>query len=361
VTEHEVSFTVDPGDPSDDEVLSGGGLPRWIGWLAALSVFAVALSVTIANGGDKPTTPQAGQTPTPALPSPTATPVFGAGEALDVTTGPTGTWVLEGAALATVGGRRVARSISLDGLKLTADSSPRLAVDVPAHRIWIVVANATPTRMVEFDQTTLQRIRQVTWRQLVYGAVAYRGHLYLSTGRGVADLAPDASVPRYVGGLGGAVGPIAVDLTRGRLIVMDLGYPTDIWAYRPGSRPFEVAVPLRFGKGSLAIVNGAIWVGGFGDHGAVLDRLDPATLQPIVRTRPAEFGPGAVVTGAGARVLWVLAGGGSGALACVSATTGRVEQRWRLASINAVASDAMGGLVATSNGLLGLILSGCQG
>lgn len=285
------------------------------------------------------------------------------GAVRDVAMGSRAPWVLQGKALFSVGGPRVSRRLSLAGLHLT-DGTPRLAVDAAAHRIWIVVTKAPTSRMVEFDERTLTKLRDITWRQLVQSAVAYAGHLYVQNDFGVADLAPGASRPHFIPGLGGAVGPVAVDPTRHRLIAIDLGYPTDIWTYRPGQRPVEAVRPLNFSEGTLAVADGAIWVGGFvgPGHGAVLEQLDPQTLRPVRRADARLFAPRAVVIGSGAHVLWVQPGVvGSDRLACVGARTGRIEQRWRLPSVTAVTSGPDGALAVASRAVVGLIMAGCQG
>lgn len=340
---------------ADDEVLSGGGLPRWVAVLAVLAVLAAASGYLVMHAGS--TRHKAVH---PARPH-TRTGPFGTAEALDVVAGRNGTWVLSGRTLATVSARRVTRSVSLAGLSAPVGSRPRLAVDRQAKRVWVIVADATPSLLLEFDARTLQRLRSLTWTAPVAGAVAYRGHLYLSSGLGVADLAPGSARPQIIPGLTGAVGPIALDPSRHRLIAMDLGYPTDIWAFRPGHRPVEAATPLPFGKGSIAVADGRIWVGGFGSHGAVLERLDPSTLRPVAQAPAAPFGRGAVIVAGGAGVVWVLPGERAGPLTCVGATTGQTEQRWDLPAVNSVASDHSGALVATRSGALGLILSGCAG
>ncbi len=347
-----------PESDGDDEVMSSGGLPRWLGFVAALAVAALlaALVRQGLSGGDHTAAPTSTDSRTSPPPGPSAN------FAWDLAKSAGGTWLLESTSLAQVSGTRVARSVALRGLVVQQVSVPKLAVDAAANRVWIVLTNAALTRMIEFDAVTLQRIRTVTWSHLVQGAAALRGYLFLSTDFGIAELAPGASRPRYVPGLAGSIGPVVVDAARGRIVTMDLGYPTDIWTYRPGSRPHEAETPLPLENGTIAVVGGQIWVGGSYESGrAVLLRLDPRTLQPVQQAPASEFGPEAVIAGTGAKVLWLRTADSSNLLACVNATTGRVEQRWRVISVNAVASDRSGALVATPSGVLGLVLSGCAG
>ncbi|HKC28116.1 MAG TPA: hypothetical protein VKB75_08900 [Jatrophihabitans sp.] len=339
--------------PADaDEVLSGGGLPRWLAVLAVVAVVAAATGYLVMHSGGS-----AHKAPTPTR----SRQAYGAAEAFDVAGGSSDTWVLSGRRLSYVSARRVVRSVALGELNVSVGSRPRLAVDRQAKTVWVVVANATPSRMLEFNAATLRKVRTVTWTSPVAGAVAYRGHLYLSSDVGVADLRPRARQPQVIAGLGGAVGPIALDPARHRLIAIDLGYPTDVWAFWPGRRPVEAVATLPFGQGSVAVADGRIWVGGFGAHSAVLERLDPATLAPVAHAEATQFGRGVAIIAGGARAVWVLPGDRSGPLACISAETGQTQQRWDLPAINAVASDSSGALVATRSGVLGLILSRCAG
>jgi hypothetical protein len=321
------------------------------------ALVAVALAATLVqrsfHGGSHRA---AAPSPTRSVPAPVPSNI-----AFDLAAGPNGTWVLETHTLAQVSGTRVTRSIALRGVEVPAGSAPKLAYDVATNRVWVVLTNAVPARMIEFDAATLQRVRDVTWSQLVQGAVALRNYLYLSTSFGVAGLPPGAARPHLIGGLAGAIGPLVVDAARNRIVTIDLGYPTDVWSFRGGELPQEAEMPVTLRHGSLGVVGNAIWLAGFGDRGAVLMRLDPRTLAPARRAPARSFGAGAVIVGTGAHVVWLRAGESSNLLACVSATTGRIEQTWRVHNVNAVASDRRGALVATPTGVLGLVLSGCAG
>jgi hypothetical protein len=308
-----------------------------------------------------PAGPAAPGATTGSAPRNPRTPVVRNTTALDVAVDGKSRWVLKRDSLASLGDARVGRRVSLTGLHFPADSAPRLAVDTVEHRIWVVIGNAAPSRMIEYDEATLHRLRDITWPRLILDAVAYAGRLYLTTDYGTAELASGWRAPRLVGGLGGATGPVVVDPSRHRLIAIDLGYPTNVWTIRPGHRPVEATTLLDINRGSLAVVDGAIWVGGYLASGAVLERLDPRTFRPVLRTRPRLFDPGAVVIAGGARVLWVGSGSDSALLGCVSATSGRVEERWELPAVRGVVSNRHGALVATEGGVLGLIEDRCEG
>lgn len=280
----------------------------------------------------------------------------------DVAMGSSASWVLHGDALLSVAGQRERHRLSLQGLRLTS-GTPRLAIDLDAHRLWIVVTDAATSQMVEFDERTLRELRDVSWPRLVRSAVAYRGHLYLQSEVGVADLAPDALQPVVLAGLSGTVGPIAADPARHRMIAISPGYPTNVWAFGPGGPTIESSEPLDIHGGSVSVVHGAIWVVGYSVSGrAVLLRLNPWSLQSARRGDARGFEPDAAIVGRGSRVLWVRTDRTAGRLACLSASTGRVEQEWQLPGVTSVASDSDGALAAMPDGdVLGLIMNGCVG
>jgi hypothetical protein len=343
------------GEPEADEVMAGGGLPRWFGLLAVLLLVVVVVAIVRKHG-----TPHTGG----ALPRPSAIPIPTQPPrdvAYDLASGPLGTWLLETGELAQVSGTRVTHSVSLRGVAFPDRSVPILAVDPDAPRIWVVLTNAAPSRMIEFDATTLQRLRDVRWPVLVQRAVALRGHLYVSTDFGVADLGPNAARPHFVPGLAGALGPVTLDPTRHRLIVTDFGYPTDVWTYSPGTFATQSPYQLPYVRGSVAVVDGRIWVGGWGLRRAELEQLDPKTLRPVLHAPARGLGAGLTILGHGSRVLWVRLDTDGDALACIDGVTGRIEQTWQLAAVNAVTSSRAGALVATPTGVLGLIMSGCAG
>lgn len=371
----EVAGEPEPDRP-DDELPTNGPIPRRI-WLIGGVVLALLVAgVAITHLGRHGHPPQAGPAHpaavSPRAPSSVATvgrPAAGGrreqapatvATPLDVAATPTGAWVLMRTALQAVDGTRVIRSVPVSGLD-EPDSFPQLAVDDQARRLWIVLEGGRDSRMIEFDARTLRRLRDVRWDQPVQSAAAYLGHLYVSTDRGVADLAPGAAAPNFIGGLYGAVGPIAVDPTRHRLVMLDLGYPTDIWTYRPNHAPVEASQPLALGQPTVAVADGAIWVGGFAVSGAaVLERLDPVTLRPVAQSPLAEeLGPGAVIVAAGSRVIWLRSGNGGDALVCADSARGRIEQNWDVDG--AVASTSRGALIATDSGVIAPLLVGCRG
>lgn len=300
--------------------------------------------------------------PTKTFDLPTKPPVFSAAQALDVVVDGNNEWVLSGRAITLMrDGERVAtRSVAY--LDLNTISDPLLALDPARHVIWLVVANAVPTQMIEFDTNTLQPVATASWSQLVTGAAAVNGYLYLANDLGVAEMSPDTLNPRLVPGLRGAMGPIAADPTHHQLIAADVIDPLGVYRYRHGQPPYESPMRLPMRQGSLAVADGNIWVGGYGEHGAMLFRLDPRTLHPVSGGRAPAYEQGAVVMSAGQHVIWVRSGDSASDLfTCVDAATGRIEQRFHLADVHRVASTAGAGAIATDQGVLPLTMRNCAG
>ena len=318
----------------DDEILDIGSRRTPSRWLSLVVVIALASAVValVAEHQHGSHHPQAAAVTvavasphTTTIPLPGGTPL-----PLDLAASGTRVWALQGGALTLVDDMRVGRTIHLSQ-SILQDLGPTagLFVDSADNTIWLVGERARNGRMVELDSDTLATVRDVRWNQPVNDAAVLDGHLLLATDAGVADLAPGSLVPQPVPGLLGAIGPIAVDRMRDRLIVLDLGFPTTVWTYRPGRNPVQSSHNLPFASGTVQVAGGAIWVGGFGAGGAVLDRLDTTTLRPVaVSPLASELGPGAEVVSGGSQVFWVRGTGRGDALWCVDATTGLASQSW---------------------------------
>lgn len=216
-------------------------------------------------------------------------------------------------------------------------------------------------RAIEYDLWSLTRLRDVRL-PLVNGAAAMDGHLYVTSGGNLLDIASRGE-PRMlrVVGAGAGVGAIAADSDRSRLLILDYGFPSHVWVYRPGqSVAMRSRARLPVGKGSIAVVGGGIWIGGFTSGSATLWRLDPASERAVdVSPLAAELHPGAVIVAAGQHVFWVRSGGGGDDLWCVSAATGREAQHWTVSG--AVASTAGIAVIGTDSGAAALPLVGCAG
>jgi hypothetical protein len=269
--------------------------------------------------------------------------------------------------VALVDGHLVARDLGSDHVRGSAlappvDETGRIALLVDPSRalLWAVTINAVPATLSEYRLPDLAPVRRVVWPPIVLAAAALAGHLYVTTSVGVADLAPLSSTPRPIPGLYGAVGPIIADPARHRIVAMDLGYPTDMWTYRPGAVPQESHTQLRLADETLEVVGDRIWVGGHQDERPVLWRLDPSSLAPVVKASlPGGFRARVVVVAAGSRVLWLRASEDQESLYCVDAGRGAILQSWRVrGTVDSVTGWAY---VDTPDGVQSLHLAGCPG
>ena len=341
-------------EAADDEVLD---LRPWRpsrGPAAVLVVAAlVAVAVAVLTRGHGPHQPTSAALP-PA--SPVATTIAQTATIADGST-----------YVALVGGQLVARDFRSDRVlgsarlpRLDGAGEVALLVDPSRDVLWAVNIGAVPSTFSQYRLPDLAAVRRVTWLPLVLAAAAIAGHLYVTTSVGVADLAPESTVPQLVPGLAGAVGPIVADPARHRVIAMDLGYPTDVWTYRPGGAPQKSQSQLRLAEGTVAVAGGQIWVAGHQDEKPVLWRLDPSSLDPVVRARlPNAFPDRAVVVAAGSRVIWLRLLNGQDGLYCMDATRGAILQTWRIhGAVESVAGQAQ---VDTPDGVRSLRLSGCPG
>jgi outer membrane protein assembly factor BamB len=336
----------------DDDVLELGPWrpPRWAAAILVV-VALVAVAVAVVTRPRSPHHP-----PRAVVPSPVATTIPQTAVTVDGST-----------YVALVGGRLVARDLRSDDVRGSAfpppvDGTGRIALLVDPSRavLWAVTINAVPATLSEYRLPGLAEVRRVFWPPIVLAAAALAGHLYVTTSVGVADLAPGSSSPRRIPGLYGAVGPIVADPARHRIIAMDLGYPTDMWSYRPGGVPEESHTQLRLSDGTAAVVGDQLWIGGHQDERPVLWRLDPSSLAPVVAAwLPGGADARVVAVAAGSRVLWLRTSDDEDSLYCVDAERGAILQTWRVrGTVDSVAGQAY---VDTPDGVRPLPLAGCPG
>ena len=251
--------------------------------------------------------------------------------------------------------------VAVGGLDNTlANVSYHLVLDAPRDRVWVVGYGAAPALVVEFDTRTLTEVGRLRWPGVVSAAAALHGQLYLAATNALVDVAPDGRTARTVPELHGQYFSVVADPTRSRLLLLGTDRGIRVETFVPsGQRAFRgPAAP--FGKGSLLVVGGAIWAGGYGDRGAVLARLDPTTLLPVAFSElTPQLGPGAILAAAGSRVLWVRSGSGGDGLWCLAASTGDQLQFWQYDG--AVASRRGAAYVAVRSGPLDLRLGSCPG
>ena len=339
--------------------------PRWVIATVALLIAAVVAGL-LAQPQHKPA---AAQTPEPAIsyaaPTPTSglgipIPVGQAGPLIDLAvTVPL--FLLQPGHLYKVAGATVT-GVSLDGPAFTRVGPPAaLVVDAAANRVWVL--DAAAGAIIEFDARNLHRLRTLHTNESIREAAALRGHLYLARATGLADIAPGASRPKTIPGLGGYVVSVAADPKRGRLLALVLG---------DGARVEQVTVAGRLlhgpkvtvGGGTVRVTtDGTIWLGGFGGttDGPVLMRLDPKTLRPMLGSPVAgRLAPSSWLEVAGDHDIWVRRASGDEGLWCVDGRTGTILQFW--SSVRGGVTSRNGeAFVLVDGRLVPLVLQDCKG
>lgn len=253
--------------------------------------------------------------------------------------------------------------VSLDRPGLTLGTNARLVVDAAANRVWVV--ETAGGGIIEFDARNLHRLRTLHTNESVRDAAALRGHLYLARATGLADIAPGADRPRIISELdGGYIASVAADPKRGRVLALVLGNGASIRQVTAAGTVLDRAAPAPVGGGTLRITTeGTIWLGGFGSSidGAVLARLDPKTLQPVLGSPVASrLGASSWLEAAGDHDVWVRSGGDGEGLWCVDGRTGSILQYWP--QVRGAVTSRHGTAFVLMEGLLvPLVLQDCTG
>jgi hypothetical protein len=349
----------------DDELVVVRRLPRWLrlaAWSMAGVLAGAVVAVVISRHHGRSTAPPV---PSPVVgssggssgvPNPPAASHAAVAEAGDLR------WEVADTTLyaESAAGPHFVRQIALPQAFGTPVSEPRVTVDPVSGAVWVVLEKSRPSLLVRVSAGIFRILRVVHWMTAVNGAAAYAGHLYLSTGLGVADLAPRASRPRPLTGLAGAVGPVVADPSRHRLIAMDLGNPTDLWTFAPGTAPAKAPRPLPLNAATMAVVGPAIWVLGYVGDRAVLGRLDPETLRQTTRVQlPAHLSTRAVLLPGGDRALWLSGPLAGDRLVCADARTGAALQTWQIQGVDSVAPWRGSALVSAGGLSRTIHLRGC--
>jgi hypothetical protein len=359
---------------SEDLVEFGrGGAPRWL--MVLLAVVAVALAVTAVVTKTRQTHPAANPaasltpSPTPSfIPQPVITPYVGSAlpigptAAVDVAVMGSRLYVLQVGRLSEID-LRTSRMVAHAAVGDFADGPAlRLVTDPSGTRIWVVTVDIDPALIIEFDARTLTRMRSTGWEPAVHAATVLDGYLYLQSD-GVVVLGPSDAEPHIVPALAHERGTIAADPMRHRLLVLRLGPPTHVLTYSRGGAVLQQPAVLDISKGDIAVVDGHVWLGGFGPAGAELEELDTTSFQPGPNNTLFDYlGAGARIVARGQHVLWVRAGSGelTSAVSCVDATSGRELRSW-FDVIGQVGSDVGHAFVADGSAVLPLQLGPCRG
>lgn len=360
----------DDSDETTDEIVEFGRArtPRWI--VAVLVVAALALGVTAIAAKSKHRRPVAQSAPTAsaAPPSTVFTPYIGAALSIgptmtvDVAVSGTHLYVLQVGRLAELDTQNSAIIAQVPVGNPADGNSLRLVDDPTGTSIWVITFGRTPTSITQFDARTLRPIRATSWPAAVDGAAELDGYLYLQTD-GVAVLGPHDQNPHLIPGLSGPPGSIAADGLRHRLLILKLGSPTRILTYSRGGTVQDSGAALDVSRADLAVVDGHVWLGGYGPAGAELEQLDPVTFAPGP-TNPlfAFLGAGARLVARGQHVVWVRAAPGqmSSFLSCINATDGTELRSW-FGIEGQVASAVHSGFIADGSAVLPLQLGRCTG
>lgn len=375
-----------PAGEPDDEVLDNGARgrrPRWLLPVAMAALIAIALIVVQHQHSSAPSAaaPSTGASQSlpqrfrpVVVPSPATElgggferPIDRGADVLDVLVSADTWWELKARSITRWGQFGIQARARLP-VPVTADAelgaTPELVLDLSTQTIWLVELGHRNTTLYSFENVTMMQQRVIHIAGRISGAVSLDGRLFLAEQTRLVEV-PKSGRPRVVArATGGGFDSIVADSARGGLIIANLGAPTILQRATVGSggkvhmsRPVRLAIA----KASMAVVNGAIWIGGFGEaqQNAPLYRLDPATLRPETTSPLARnLGPGAVIVAGGVLDVWVR-DGGSGALHCIDAAAGNPLQHWTIDG--PVSSGGGNALVATGTGMIPLALRSCSG
>ena len=265
----------------------------------------------------------------------------------------------------------------------TPDAVDGTAVD--ASLVWTWSSTQPPvgsgdsaagsTSIHAYQTSTLAKEVAASVPAYTFSAIALHGELWLATSDGLYVVANTNGSPTATKLTGGQVFSVAADAPRHRVL---FGVYVDTPATNSNTNTLgivavhavdtatrhvtTVGAPLPVGKESIAVVDGQVWVAGYGS-GSLLIHLDAFTLRPIGAVGSSlnnvELGPGAIVW-PGESVLWVRAGG-SEALSCVDPKTGAVLEQWD--EVQGPVASVHGHAYAASDGSLEQLslAGGCKG
>jgi hypothetical protein len=362
-------------DPSEDELLTTRGMPRWVQWVAGVGVAALLGGLVIVKTGSSSSDP-ATSTPasTPPIVAPVSVPpvaVAGtdpvrlpiASPAADVVTAAGDTWVLQRHTVLRLHNGRW-RAVTGNGVDADV-AETRLVLDGPAHQLWVVVLGAPNTILQAFDTRTLHLVTSITWFREVSAAAALRGSLLFADAAGLYRLHADGAVTPITVPGNREVLDIVADPLRDRVLMLVWSAPgVELWQADGTSATLVARGMTSLVKGHLGVTeSGQIWLAGFADTGAaVLDRLDPGTLRVVqVSSLAGQVGPGALLLAAGTDSLFIGSGNGARKLWCIEGRDGAPVQHWPVFT-ERVASSSGTAYAASGGGLVRLDLSpGCIG
>jgi len=266
---------------------------------------------------------------------------------------------------------------------VTPDAVQGTAVDAARGLVWTwsstqpvdaTSGESAPgtTSIHAYQTSTLAKTAEASLPSYTFDAVALRGELWLATSDGLYVVDNTNGSPTATKVSAGQVFSVAADDAHHRVLFgVHVDTPTTsssansmgsiaVHAIDNNTRAVKtVGTPVPVGKESIAVVDGQVWVAGYGSD-SQLTHLDANTLRPIgTGGLELELGPGASVW-PGASVLWVRSGG-SEALSCVDPKTGAVLQHWD--AVQGPVASVIGRAYAASDGSFEqlTLAGGCKG
>jgi hypothetical protein len=251
----------------------------------------------------------------------------GGGEVLDLAVVGDEAWLLQGELLSTFTTDADYLSRALAPLPESGEAPPRLFVDTSAHRVWVVASTLRDATARAFDSETLAPVGTVYRHGPIFSAAALDGMLYFSADSGVFRFTPGDELVLVAAGRDGE---LVADPSRSRVLLVRPGDPAQLASIPASGRVRNVALPTSLATGTLAVTgSGEIWIGGYAEEGAVLERLDPTTFQALTRSPIAfEAGSGVQIVASGTDDLLVETGEVPLELACMDGSDGRAVQTW---------------------------------
>jgi hypothetical protein len=224
----------------------------------------------------------------------------------------------------------------------------RIVPDLTHHLLWVIALGGTTIGGYGSDH--LDSVADLQVAEPITGAAALDGRLWFTTSHALFQVAPGHRPPRRVLRSATALGPIAADPGRHRVLVAAAGSPARLTAYSASgplvgsTQPFEHAT-------SLAVTGGLVWETGYGGGTPVLVHIDARSLQAD-RMSPltGQLAVSALIVARYAERLLVKGDPASHALYCLDARDGSLKQRWTVPS-GAVTLSERGLLVASDRGI----------
>jgi hypothetical protein len=199
-----------------------------------------------------------------------------------------------------------------------------LLVDPSTGRLWVFAASdGDGATASSYDLDALARLSVVRLPSQVNAAAVFGDAIWLGTDGGIYRLRRGAPAATLVSRAWPDVVSIVADPARDRVLAVTISMPAQLLGITPSGTIGRIA-QLPTGRSSLAVVDGAMWVAGFGPARPVF-RLDAdaRTVNPPLAVDPV-VGTGAAIL-PGHHVVWLSYATG---VSCLDAQTGATLARW---------------------------------